>query len=462
MVRGAPERFSEPIREFLAAQDIRSVAVVPIRVEGDLWGFIGFDECTEDRQWSAAETDALHTAARLIGAVIEAGRIQVELDRREERLRDAVKMEAIGRLTGGIAHDFNNLLTAIQGYARLASDEVEGDAPVQKSIAEIVRAGDRAGNLVQQLLAYSRQQSLQPVALDINETIGETRDMLGRLMGEDIEIASRLAPDLGLVRIDPGQFEQVLLNVAVNARDAMPRGGRLTFETANIDLDEPYVQGDFTIEPGRYVALQVTDEGVGMDQETTARVFDPFYTTKELGSGTGLGLATVYGIVKQSGGWIWLYSEPGEGTTFKIYLPRYEGERTTREPKFAGPVAGGTERILVVEDEQGVRRLVGRILSELGYEVIEAARPAEAIEIHERGLAIDLLLTDVIMPEIGGQELAERLRRADPDLRVLYMSGYASDRLHGDDGTPAHIAKPFTPNELARRVRQVLDVDRAG
>lgn len=457
-VLGRPEDFSPPTRDFLAAQDIRNVAVVPIAVGDELWGFAGFDDCRGEREWSKAEIEALQAAANLIAAAVEAGRVRAELERREERLRTAVKMEAVGRLTGGIAHDFNNLLTAIQGYADLAAGEIGPEGPGRASVEEIAKAARRAAELTQQLLAYSRQQTLRPVALDLNRIVHEMEGMLGRLMGEDIVIETRLDPAGCTVRIDPGKFEQILMNIAVNARDAMPDGGRLAIETANVDLVDPYVHRDFTIEPGRYATLVVSDDGIGMDERVRRHVFDPFFTTKEVGKGTGLGLSTVYGIVKQSGGWIWLYSEPGRGTTFKIYLPRH-GEAPLAPPE-EDPVeaaAGGSEVVLVAEDEGAVRRLAARALADRGYEVLEASSAREAIEVHRRRGAVDLLVTDVIMPEMNGRELADRLRAGNPDLGVLYMSGYASDRFFDGESEIAFLPKPFTGADLARKVREMLD-----
>ena len=380
----------------------------------------------------------------------------------EAQLRQAQKMEAVGRLAGGIAHDFNNLLTAIIGYTDLAlADLREGD-PMRQDMEEILRAAHRAAGLTRQLLAFSRQQVLAPRVLDLNEVVQTVDKMLGRLVGEDIELQSVLAPGLGHIKADPGQLEQVIVNLAVNARDAMPTGGKLTIETADVEVAETRGRDLTTVPAGRYVMLAITDSGTGMDEDTKARIFEPFFTTKEQGKGTGLGLATVYGIVKQSGGFIWVYSEPGHGTTFKIYLPRVEGAADALAPPVGtAAVPRGTETVLIVEDEEAVRVLAKTALARKGYRVLEAANGGEALLLCESERApIHLLVTDVVMPGLGGADLAQRLAPLRPDMKVLFISGY-TDRAAARHGTmqpgAAYLEKPFSLDALARKVREVLD-----
>ncbi len=382
--------------------------------------------------------------------------------RLEEQLRQAQKMEAIGRLAGGVAHDFNNLLTIITGYSQLLLERLGSDDPLRGHVNEVLSAGNRAASLTRQLLAFSRRQVLQPQVLDLNTVVANTDKMLRRLIGEDIELVTHLGPDLGRVKTDPGQIEQVIMNLAVNARDAMPQGGRLTLETANVELNEGDTRTRVSVLPGRYVMLAVSDSGIGMDAETQAHIFEPFFTTKEAGKGTGLGLATVYGIVKQSGGHIWLYSEPNQGTTFKIYLPRLEEAAQPGEAISPGaPLSGGSETILLVEDEEGVRDLARRILELKGYKVITASNPTEAAQVCERHEGpIHLLLTDVIMPTMSGRQLAEHVAFLRPGMKVLYMSGYTDNAIipHGilKEGTQ-FLQKPFTRDSLTSKVREVLD-----
>jgi two-component system, cell cycle sensor histidine kinase and response regulator CckA len=379
----------------------------------------------------------------------------------EDQLRQAQKMEAVGMLAGGIAHDFNNLLSIIIGYSDLTLRRLATVDPLRHNVEEIKRAGERAANLTRQLLAFSRKQVLQPKVLDLNEVVTEMERMLRRLIGEDIELRAALEPGLGSVKADPGQIEQVLLNLCVNARDAMPRGGKLTIGTEDVYLDEGYAAHHAAVKTGRYVMLAVSDTGTGMDEATQARVFEPFFTTKGQGKGTGLGLSTVYGIVKQSGGYIWVYSEVSRGTTFKVYLPRVdEGAQEYRQGRGAVEEHGGTETVLLVEDDELVRNLTRSILSDLGYRVLAVANASAALSVceHTEG-PIHLLLTDVVMPGMSGRELAERLARLRPETRVLFMSGYTDDAIvhHGvlDEGVN-FIQKPFTPEALARKVREVL------
>ncbi|HEX7495080.1 MAG TPA: PAS domain S-box protein [Candidatus Limnocylindrales bacterium] len=382
----------------------------------------------------------------------------------EEQLRQAQKMEAVGRLAGGVAHDFNNLLTAITGNAQLLRSELEpGDARVEE-VDEILLAGERAATLTRQLLAFSRRQVLQPRALNLNESIEELRSMLGRLIGEDVVLKTVLDPDLGLVRADPGQLTQVLVNLAVNARDAMPRGGDLTLETRNVRLDETFAAAHEGVRPGPHVMLSVSDTGAGMDAETQAHLFEPFFTTKEVGKGTGLGLATVYGIVRQSEGSIDMRSEPGSGSTFEICLPRAPlGERVAAGPVPIAALQRGHETILVVEDEASVRKLAISVLERQGYAVLaaEGPGPAELIAAEHPG-PIDLLLSDVVMPGGNGADLAARMSALRPAMKVLMMTGYAQENIADQGGLKDGIAlieKPFSPNLLLARVRMTIDAE---
>ncbi len=380
----------------------------------------------------------------------------------EEQLRQSQKMEAIGQLAGGVAHDFNNLLTAINGYSSLALQKIEENHPLRNYLEEIKKAGDRAANLTRQLLAFGRKQILQPLPINLNDVVGDMNKMLRRLIGEDIVLSARLDSSLKRIQADPGQIEQVLVNLVVNARDAMPQGGTLTIETAMVDFDEEYAGKRLGTRPGSYVMLAVSDTGTGMDEQTQARIFDPFFTTKDKGKGTGLGLSTVYGIVKQSGGNIWVYSEPGRGTTFKVYLPPIESAGIQAEKaKVEVPIPRGSETVLLVEDEDVVRGLTRQILEQAGYEVVESARGKEAIRLYtESDRSIDLLLTDVVMPETSGKEVADQLTALKPGLKVLFMSGYTDEAIvhHGVlDSNIQFIQKPFTPAALARKVREVLD-----
>jgi two-component system cell cycle sensor histidine kinase/response regulator CckA len=380
----------------------------------------------------------------------------------ENQLHQAQKMKAVGQLAGGIAHDFNNLLTVILGYGDVVRSQLPDDHPLRPEIDEIQKAGERAATLTRQLLAFSRRQVLLPRVLDVNEVVTDVEKMLRRLIGEDVDLRTVCDPTAARIKADPGQLEQVLVNLAVNARDAMPGGGILTIETGNIELDESPPE-HAAMHPGSYVMLSVSDTGFGMDAETKARIFEPFFTTKEQGKGTGLGLATVYGIVKQSGGFIWVYSEPGHGTTFKIYLPRADGEMDAGRPLAQAPPENvrGAETILLLEDEEGVRRLTREVLEKQGYTVLEASGWQAARELVARHAGpIHLLLTDVVMPETGGPEAVSRLSDLRPGIKVLYMSGHTKNAvLHLEvvgAGLP-FLPKPFTPRELARRVRQSLD-----
>jgi len=383
------------------------------------------------------------------------------LRRIEEQFRQAQKMEAVGQLAGGVAHDFNNLLTAILGYAELLAEKLKGRPREAEDLDEIRKAGERAASLTRQLLAFSRQQVFERKVLDLNRLIAEIEKMLRRLIGEDVDLVTALDPALAYVWADAGQLEQVVMNLAVNARDAMPRGGKLTIETSDVELDEAYARLHTPVRPGRYVMIAVSDTGVGMDAATRSRIFEPFFTTKEQGKGTGLGLATVYGIVKQSGGYIWAYSEPGKGTTFKVYLPPADQSLLPEEDRVGETLSvRGTETVLLVEDEESVRTLSRAILESYGYRVLEAAGAEEAIETAQRyQQPIHLLLTDVIMPAMGGPDLASRIQTLRPGVRVLYMSGYTDETVfrHGylEQGR-LFLQKPFTPAALARKLRDAL------
>jgi CheY-like chemotaxis protein len=374
-------------------------------------------------------------------------------------------MEFVGRLAGGVAHDFNNLLTVISGYGQLLKERLETDSPLQAYCEEVLQAGERAAGLTRQLLAFSRRQIVVPQVLDLNSVVADVEKMLTRLIREDIELVTVPQHDLGRVKADRGQMEQVLVNLAVNARDAMPQGGKLTIQTANLTLDEGFVRTHTGATAGPHVMLAVSDTGVGMDAETLAHIFEPFFTTKEEGKGTGLGLATVYGIVKQSGGSIWAYSEPGQGATFKAFLPRsdepvLEVGKTMTDSKSTR----GSETVLVVEDEKGVRSLVCKTLAAQGYKVLEADGPLNAASTMERYTQpIHMLLTDVVMPQMSGKVLADRTSALHPETRVLYMSGYTDDAVvrHGIlEAKAFFLQKPVTPSALVQEVREVLDADR--
>jgi two-component system cell cycle sensor histidine kinase/response regulator CckA len=373
-------------------------------------------------------------------------------------------MEAVGRLAGGVAHDFNNMLSVISGYTELLTRKLPEDSLLRRDIKMIKQAAEKAESLTRHLLAFSRRQIMRPINLNLNELINELRMMLERMIGEDIELIIKTGKSIGNVKADPGQIEQALMNMAVNARDAMPGGGTLIIETADIDLNEGVVHKRVTMQPGCYVLLTVSDNGIGMDQETQANIFEPFFTTKEKGKGTGLGLSTVYGVVKQSGGYIWVYSEPGQGTTFKIYLPRV-AEMADQLPVAEQPPERlhGSETVLLVEDDEGVRSVCEVILGEHGYKVFAARNGEEALKFFNRSKgAVDLLVTDVVMPGISGPELAGQTRPFRTDMRVLYVSGYAENAIvhHGKlDPGISFLQKPFSPNDLLRRVRKVLDID---
>jgi PAS domain S-box-containing protein len=396
--------------------------------------------------------------------ITERKRHEAEHKKLEQQLQVAQKMEAVGLLAGGIAHDFNNLLSVILSYTQFATQTLREGDPLKDDLLEVKKAGDRAAVLTRQLLAFGRKQVLQSVPLNLNQVAEGVEKMLRRILGEDIDFVQVLAPDLGVVRADPGQIEQVLMNLVVNSRDAMSGGGKLTIETSNVELDAEYAAHHVGVKPGPYVQLAVTDTGCGMDEQTKTQLFEPFFTTKEKGKGTGLGLSTVYGIVKQSGGNILVYSELGVGTTFKIYLPRELSVKATDARLRAIPkTATGTETILVVEDEEALRKVAKRSLEAVGYAVLTASSGDEALLISaQHAGTIHLLLTDVVMPRMSGKALAQALLKARPMAKVLYMSGYADNAFvhHGvvDEGT-YFLSKPFTATDITQKVRAVLDSD---
>ncbi len=393
--------------------------------------------------------------------ISERKRAEAALRESELQLQQSQKLEAVGQLAGGVAHDFNNLLTAILGYSELGLRRLPTESPVRRDLQEIQRAANRAASLTRQLLAFSRKQILEPEVLDLNLVVGDMHKMLHRLIGEDIDLVTVLAKGLGRVKADPGQIEQIIVNLVVNARDATPGCGKVTIETANVYLNRDYALEHPPTQPGEYVMLAVSDTGVGMDAETQAKIFEPFFTTKGIGKGTGLGLSMVYGIVKQSGGFVWLSSEEKVGTTFKVYLPRLlsggEIEETT-VTNTTLPAGAGT--ILLVEDDSGVRRMAKQSLQLVGFRVLEAWNGNDGLAIARTyGETIHLLITDVVMPQMGGRELAERLGALRPEMRVLFMSGYTDDAIvrHGImDKDIAFLQKPFTCESLADKVAEVL------
>jgi PAS domain S-box-containing protein len=412
--------------------------------------------------------DEQRQPVRIIGTtqdVTEADRAEAALRRSEEQLRQSQKMEAVGRLAGGVAHDFNNLLTVITCYSSMSLRQMEKGNPLRKHSEEIQAAAERAASLTGQLLAFSRKQVLQPRIVDLNETVSGMEKMLRRLIGEDVELCTMFDPELGHVKADPGQFEQVILNLAVNARDAMPRGGKLTIQTANVTLDQRTRFRNRDLNVGDYVMVAVSDSGVGMTEEVKSHLFEPFFTTKGVGRGTGLGLATCYGIICQSDGDIRVYSEMNCGTTFKIYLPRVDAPTTTATAtNDPDTLPEGSESILIVEDEATVRRLAASVLRGAGYQVQEARDAIEALGIVKAKQPFDLIITDVIMPKMSGKELYDQIKVIAPRIKVLFMSGYTDDALahHGVLGPElCFLEKPFSPVGLARKVREVIDSSKA-
>jgi len=441
---------------------VEHVMLTPVRHAGEVIGLLVV--ANKPGGYSPQDQTLLERIAGVVAPVLRARfqRDRQEAARRslEEQLLQARKMEAVGRLAGGVAHDFNNLLTVINGHSRMLLAKLDPQDPLRKGLEEIRKAGDRAAELTQQLLALSRKQVLHPLVLNLNRIVADMEGLVHGLLGPGIELHTSLEPALGAVRADPVQLQQVLLNLAVNARDAMPAGGRLTMETRNVEFAEGQTGAPAGLGPGRYVTLSISDTGHGMDGDIRKRVFEPFFTTKGPGKGVGLGLATVYGIVQQSGGVIEVDSEPGRGATFRLYLPRVEAEPAEVSAPEAVEDAGGSETILLVEDQAEVRAVASAILAEKGYRVLEAAGGPEALARCERYTGpIHLLLTDIVMPVMTGWQLAERVRALRPEVKVLYASGYPDELSRPDDvgdGAPAFLPKPFTPEQLAVKVREVL------
>jgi signal transduction histidine kinase len=437
------------------ARGIQAWVSAPMRSKSEVIGVIRLAR-QDGAPFTPADRSLMTGVANQVAMILEKKGL-------EQQLQQAQKMESVGRLAGGVAHDFNNLLTAMMGYAGLARESIPPDNPASVCVQEIQKAADRAATLTNQLLAFARRQIIEPRVINLNDLILDMGKMLRRLIGEDVELVLRPASEACAVKVDRGQMEQVLVNLAVNARDAMPDGGRLTIETTIVTLDEGYALTHPEVSPGQYVMLAVSDNGVGMAEEVKAHLFEPFFTTKEKGKGTGLGLATCYGIVKQSSGHIWVYSEPGQGTTFKIYLPQVD-ELPGSLPESEEPAAllRGKETVLLVEDEPAVRELAAHVLRAQGYTVLEADNGDAALrQVGEQaGEKIHLLLTDVVMPRMSGKELADRLKVIRPDLKVLFTSGYTDDAIVHHGVLQAEIAflqKPFSPVTLARKVREVLD-----
>jgi signal transduction histidine kinase/ActR/RegA family two-component response regulator len=405
----------------------------------------------------------LRTArAKLQEELEERERAEAERERLEDQLRQAQKLESIGRLAGGVAHDFNNLLTVINGYGLLLAQELRFDATLGDYARQIASAGERAATLTQQLLAFSRKQIISPRTPDLNAVVSTSEKMLRRLLGEDVELTVTLAPRLWNVKADEGQMHQVLMNLAVNARDAMPHGGKLLIETSNVELDGAYTARLPEMAVGRYAVLAVSDTGTGMDAETRERIFEPFFTTKPTGSGTGLGLATVYGIVKQSGGWIWVDSEPQRGSCFKIYLPEDRATEAVATPERSqADQPSGTETILVVEDQEEVRQFAVTVLKAQGYDVIEACDGQDGLlKMQSHPGPVHLLFTDIIMPGMNGKELADKIKLLQPRIQVLYCSGYTGNVIAKCgvlDAGVNYLVKPFSPATLAAAVRKALD-----
>ena len=458
---------AEANAERRALRDIgHSALVMPLKVAaGSVSGCVGLFGGARP-PWSDIDVARLRMVAESIAGVIQRKKAAEERSRLEEQLRQAQKLESMGRLAGGVAHDFNNLLTIISGYTALALIELKPDDPLQRFLTEIRQAGTRAEGLTRQLLAFSRKQVIEPKPLNLNHLISETQSMFQRIVREDIEIITDLSPELGLVMADSGQLHQVLMNLVVNARDAMPAGGRLTIETANVAVDQQLAGMYPEAQLGTYVSVTVADTGIGMDERTRLQIFEPFFTTKPEGVGTGLGLSTVYGIVRQGRGWISLETEPGHGAKFRIYLPRVEvcAYENVSPSLGVGPLRG-SESILIVEDQAELRRFVAEVLKSYGYRVLEAMSGGEALLLVEALEGpLHLMLTDVVMPQMSGWDLAERLKRFRPHMQVLYMSGYISDVIAGRNVLEIgadFITKPFSPEQLAEKVRCVLRVNRA-
>ena len=443
-----------PRRELAAKKDLHGVFAFPVISENKVTAVMMFFSHTREQPDSSL-LNMMADFGNQIGQFIVRQNLRLQLEQSQ-------KVESIGRLAGGIAHDFNNLLTVINGYSESVIRKLDLNDPIREDLQEILDAGQKAGSLTKQLLAFSRKQVLQPKVVNINSIVQDMERLLNRLIGEDISLSSNLATDLESIKVDPSQREQVIMNLSVNARDAMPNGGNLYLETANVYLDNTYIRTHDSVVSGPYVMLAISDNGVGMDRETQQHIFEPFFTTKEMGKGTGLGLATVHGIVKQSGGHIWVYSEAGKGTTFKVYFPIEKGEADTPESQGLQATPGGVETLLLVEDEKAVRRLTAGLLKDAGYQVLEAASGPEALEIfmkHQK--SINLLVSDVVMPGMSGPELHRRLSEIRPGLPSLFMSGYTNVAIvnYGVVGSDVHfLQKPFTHMALTTKVREVLDL----
>jgi two-component system, cell cycle sensor histidine kinase and response regulator CckA len=455
------------LRELVAPRDLDRILALSTERGGSDQGALKIESCSVfDVQGAAHEADISLSRAAATGQLILAIHDASGRSRLNEQLRQAQKMEALGMLAGGIAHDFNNLLTIISGYGQmlLASSHITTKRD-RSAIEQVLKASERAADLTAQLLAFSRRQSIQPKVLDANRVVDQTAAMLERLIGEDIDLRIGKAPDAGRIHADAGQVQQMLLNLAINSRDAMPEGGSLLIRTGNTELGPDYIGQHFGVKPGHYVILEVSDTGSGMDATTRKRIFEPFFTTKLQGKGTGLGLSTVYGIVRQYGGSIDLYSEVGHGTTFRVYLPRVQDEVEEDREQPAEP-EGGHETILLVEDEEGVRKMVRVALERRGYHVLVAPTGPEAIAIARAHAGpIDLVVTDMIMPHMNGRELARRLLTDRPAMAVLYMSGYAGNTLQSTgviDEDTFFLQKPFAPTALTSRVRALLDAQKQG
>lgn len=453
--------FLAPVRDLMRQRDVRVMLVLPLTIQETVVGSLVL-ETPEARPFSVEEVNLAWSVADQLAGALARARLDEERRLLEAQYHQAQKMEAIGQLSAGIAHDFNNILTAINGFTELIQLKLPPDDPNQELLDQIMQASARATDLVRQLLAFSRKQVIEPRIVNLNDLIIKMEKILPRLIHQNIEVKTILAPNLWPIRVDPVQIEQVIVNLAVNARDAMPDGGRLTIETANVVLEQDYTSRHFGAQPGPHVLLAITDTGHGMSAEVQAHIFEPFFTTKEGGKGTGLGLATVFGIVKQSGGNIWVYSEEGIGTTFKIYLPRAQesaAEATVTEVK--PELLSGHETILLAEDNGQVRDLIRRVLQNQGYTLLEAQNGREALDLAARHPGpIHLLLTDLIMPDLSGAVLAEQLAQIRPDIKILFMSGYNDDAIahHGMlEPNIILLQKPFSPTTLAARVRAALD-----
>jgi signal transduction histidine kinase len=425
-------------------------------------GTIGEDRAVDALKSGALDyvlKDRLSSLPLRVRRALREAAERLERQALEQRLRQAQKVEVLGQLAGGVAHDFNNVLTVIGGFAALTLETFAADDPRRQDLEEIRKATRRGSDLTRQLLAFARQQVQAPKVIDLNSTIVNTRRMLERLIGENIDFVTVLAEDLGTVRADAGQIEQVIMNLVINARDAMPEGGTLTIETLNTELDDTYVREHTGVQPGRYVMMAISDTGIGMSRDVLGHLFEPFFTTKGPGQGTGLGLATVFGIVKQSGGNVWAYSEVEHGTTFKVYLPRIDEppDDITLQPPQAS--LRGTETVLLVEDEPAVRGLARRVLEAHGYRVLEAADGEQAVELARQHGAIDLLVADIVMPRMNGPEVAAAIAALVPGIKTLYVSGYTANTIARRvvvDSKGPFLEKPFTPASLASKVREVL------